>query len=362
MIITNTTLKEIGNIMADAGRVLLFPHINPDEDAVGSPMALCRALRLQGAEAWVLTEGEIPAHLRFLKRDDVKTDADGKTDASEETNAAADPGMDPEGNVFATNPGILEPPYVSVCMDGSEMKRLGDRAEAFLAGETRLCIDHHESSEEELAGLFDRYYVEPEAAAVAQLVYHLIREMEWPLNQRIAEALFAGINGDTGSFKYSSTTPEVFQIAADLVGHGIDINFINVNLYQTVPIEEMRVRAQVLRDMEIFAGGRAVMASMTTQQLAALGADISNKGKVIDDLRDVAGVEIAAFLKQDGDKFRGTMRAKTIGNVETIARKFGGGGHIKAAGFRTDQPLEEIYPALQEEIRQQLQQETDEEK
>ena len=102
--------------------------------------------------------------------------------------------------------------------------------------------------------------------------------------------------------------------------------------------------------MDFLAGGKAVMAKLTRKDLEELNADIDQTESVIDELRSIDGVEIAALLKEDLGRIRVSMRAKSDGNVAAIAQKFGGGGHIKAAGFKMERPLEEVYTKLREKI------------
>lgn len=351
-ITSNATLKEMGTILAGAKSVLLFPHINPDPDAIGTGMALCRALRQQGITAWVLVDGPLPDYLQFLlTRKAARVRADSRIaqdfyDKDIIEGAAADPGLDPDGITITYDPSVLESPDISLCIDCSDETRFAGREEAFYAGRIKCCIDHHMGA----STMYDHYYIDSDAAACAQIVYHMIREMEWPITRLMAEELYTGINGDTGCFMHSNTTPEIHRIAADLMEHDFDINEIHVSLYQSKSPEEIRVQAKALSSIDLLADGKALMAKMTKEDFEACGADTEASENVIDALRVMRGVEIAAFLKEDGDLVRVSMRSKTTANVAEIAKRFGGGGHVKAAGFRTTLPMDEVYDRLRESI------------
>lgn len=327
MTTANITIKEMGNMLAAADRVLLFPHINPDPDAIGSCVALCRALRQQGKTARVLLDAPLPRYLKFL--------------ASSEEEAA---------QILTTDASAMEDPDICMCMDCSEEKRIEERMEIFRTGKTSLCLDHHRVEE----CWCDHYYIDPEATATAQLVFDMMREMDWPMDEEIATALYTGIDGDTGCFMHSNTTAQIHRIAADLQDLGVDANTINVNLYQSKSVPSIRVNAKALQAMEVFADGRAVISKMTAEDFRACGAQVDHADTVIDELRCVEGVEIAAFLKEDGDKIRCNLRSKTTADVAAIARKFGGGGHIKASGFRSEKPMEEVFAKLRESILEAL--------
>ena len=319
---TNTTLKEIGTALQDAQSVLLFPHINPDADAIGSCVALCRYLRGQGKTAWVLTENKMPDYIAFLVED-------------------------PDFGMLVTEDlEIVAEPDVCMCVDCCDEKRFPLRTETFLSGKKKLCIDHHKID----ACSWDLYYIDPDAAAVAQIIYQLMTEMDWEIDPAIGEALYTGIAGDTGCFQHSNTTPQVHRIAADLMELGADISPINVKLFQSVDPRDMAIRIRALQSMEMLADGRAAIARIYARDLEETGARLEDSDTVIDQLRNIEGVEMAAFVKQDGELVRVSLRSKTTGNVGAIAKHFGGGGHQKAAGFKVRQPLDEVYEALKAEL------------
>ena len=139
--ISNVSLRKAGQLLNNAESVLIFPHVNPDGDALGSCAALCRVLRNSGKEAWILLDESVPKYLSF---------------------------MDTE---FCTcDHGCIAEPDICICVDCSEEKRFPDRAEKFNSGRTKLCFDHHATS-----GSFgDYYYIDGAEAATAQIIYKLL--------------------------------------------------------------------------------------------------------------------------------------------------------------------------------------------
>lgn len=318
---SNASLKEIGRTLEKASRIIIFPHVNPDGDALGSAAALCFAMRKAGKEAWVLMEEPVPEYLSF---------------------------MDTE--YFTEDLSRARGRYVSVCVDCGEEKRFPERAESFRRGETTICIDHHSTS----GKCGDLYYIDEDEAATAQIIYELLKEMGIPLDRREAEALYVGICTDTGSFKYSNTTARTHRIAAELFERNIDHNSISVALYQSVDEKRLRLRGRILETMELFSEGRGAVACLTDEALKELSASPDDGEGAVEMLRDIKGVELAAFLKEKEEGVRVSMRAKSRGGVSEIASKFGGGGHAKAAGCTLQMHMEEARAVIIKEMEDYL--------
>ncbi len=318
----NNSMKEIGQQLMAAESVLLFPHINMDGDALGSCVALCLALRNAGKKAAILVEEDVPEYVGFL-----------------------------DNGYCTQNHEIFGIPDVCMCVDCSETKRFPGREETFLKGKTTVCLDHHFTGEP----FADYNYIDGSVAATCELAYQLLVEMGLEITTEIAEAIYTGISTDTGHFQYSNTTKQTHMIAAELLDMGIDHNKITVLLYQSTRLEKLRITARVLDNMEVFADGRGAIAHASQAMLEAEGVTMEDTEGAIDLIRNIKGVEIAAFLKErEENVIKGSLRAKTYGNVAEIAGKFNGGGHIKAAGctFYTD--LETARTQLKAAIEESL--------
>lgn len=313
----NASLRQMGDALLQAQSILIFPHVNPDGDALGSSIALCRALRDQGKTCSVLLEEEIPKYIGFL-----------------------------DTGCCTQDTSCIPQPDVCICVDCSEENRFPERAELYRTGKLKLCIDHHLTGD----GFGDQYYIDHEEAATAQIIYKLLREMEWKIDEVSAEALYTGIVTDTGCFQYSNTTPETHRIAASLMECGFDPMKITIALYQNVSRRKLEVQIKVLETMEIFADGKAAMAYVTEDMLQQLDASMDDAEGIVDLLRNIDGVEIAAFLKERQDGVKASLRAKSCGNVDQIASEFGGGGHAKAAGCTIHAGVQEAAALLKQEI------------
>ena len=325
---SNASLKELAGFLKAAETILIFTHTNPDGDALGSAAALCRVLRKMGKTSWILMDEEVPEYIGFMDTEFVTRDKE-----------------------------CLKDHDVSICVDCGEYSRFPALADKFDEGKLHLCVDHHATGD----GFGDHYYIDPSEAATCQLIYKLIKELEAAvaegsdattglIDKTVAESLYTGINTDTGSFQYSNTTADTHAIAADLMAHGIDHTAINVKLYQTIPMTKLKIQAAILQKAEFLFGGEVAVGYVTGQMLEEAGAVLDDAEGTIDMLRNIEGVEIAAFLKEKGEAVKVSMRAKSYANVAEIVSVFGGGGHVKAAGCTLEMGMDEALDAIKKAI------------
>lgn len=321
----NNTFCEISQVLKEVDSVLIYPHVNMDGDALGSAAALCRALRDLGKECHILIEDTIPRNLLFL-----------------------------DHGYCTHDQNIIENPDVSLCLDCGDIKRFLKRKDKFLEGKTSICIDHHRTT----VPFCDYNYVDPDAAATGNLIYYLLRELEktteFRMDGEIADAIFAAITTDTGNFQYSNTTRECHEITAQLYDLGVDVRKVSQEIYESVRQERILLHSVAVAGMERFAEGKVALAVVTQEMLRQTGADMDETEGIVDKLRSVEGVEIAILVKEDTEKLKLSLRAKSWGNVAVIAEEFDGGGHTKAAGCSMKMPLEEALPLIRQAAERSL--------
>jgi len=283
----------------------LISHVSPDGDTIGSALALYGILRAMNKRAQVVCEQAVPKVYAFLP--------------------------------FA---GEVRPPEAAeagfpcvIAVDCADLKRLGGAQPLFDAAAETGNIDHHRTNP-----LFGDYVLHDGfAAASGELVCRLWKELgaaaEGSAAQEIACCLFTAVSTDTGNFAYSNTTPETFRTAAGLLETGIDIALLNRSIYRTVPLCKARLQGYVLTNMRIMEEGALGYAFVTQEVMAELGASAEDAEGVIDDIRDIDTVEIAVLIREARDgTYKVSMRSKQYADVSAIAREFGGGGHLHAAG------------------------------
>jgi len=317
------TLEQIGNKLLEANTILLYPHVLMDGDTLGSSVALCKALRSIGKTCFILIEDTIPAYLLFLDKGYCTYDIH-----------------------------VIEQPDVSVAVDCSDIERFVKRHEKFLEGKNNVCLDHHLTNNY----FADFNYIDEYAAATGEIIYHLLKVMDIEIDIEIAEAIYTAITTDTGNFQYTNTTKTSHLITAELFDIGIDLERISVELYQNIRHEKIRITNEVLNTTEMLYGGKADIAYVTQDMLKQTGASMDETEGIIESLRNISGVEISAFLKENGENdIKVGFRAKTYGDVAAIAKSFGGGGHRKAAGCTLHTDLKIAKDMISSAIIKQLQ-------
>ena len=318
----NNSFQEIAAEISSAKKIVLYPHINMDGDALGSCVALCRAFRDSGKESYIMISEEIPDNLSFLD--------DGYCTKDREQAIDAD---------------------ISMLVDSGELKRIKGRDEVFLLGKKSICIDHHETSE----AFCDLNYIDPKAAATGELVYKLLKEMGVEGNQEIANALFAAITTDTGNFQYSNTEKLSHEIVGELYDWGLDSARVSIEIYENYRLERLKLEAEAMYNAEIFGGGKAVITCVTQEMLNETGAIMNETESIVDQLRSIRGVEVAILLKEEEKEYvRASIRSKEWFDVAELAQAFGGGGHKHASGYSARKTIEDAVADAKREIEKRL--------
>ncbi|MCL2110938.1 MAG: 30S ribosome-binding factor RbfA [Clostridiales bacterium] len=340
----DVAFSELPEIVDAYERYALFTHAHMDGDTLGSAVAFAEAMREIGREAWVVVDDEPPRTLAMIKAAyvvgadeaervlDVDPDVDSGTDA--------DGGEDAE-----------QIPYLAILMDFADLERLEGREALFDGAAESLCIDHHAVTKPGC----DYNYVEPGTAATAEIVYKLLRLMSLPVTERVATALYIGVVTDTGRFQYTNTTAETHRIAAELLEAGADFDAVYQEVYQNIKAEKFFAQREMLNTLDIFAGGKAAMVYICADTLAELGAGEDETDGMSEALRGIIGVEVAVCLRERPDgKIKASMRSKGWFDVAAFAAEFGGGGHVRAAGFTSglsmDETCKEVKGRLEIEL------------
>jgi len=212
-------------------------------------------------------------------------------------------------------------------------------------------IDHHHDN----TRFGDVVLVRGEASSTSELVCDIARALELRPSRQAAEALFAGISFDTGHFRHDSTSAGTFETAAWLAGLGVGVTRVFSMLYEHGSLEALRLRARAIAGARVVAGGRALVATLQRADYAAVGAGEEETEGIVDSLRSVGGVEIAALVKEQGrgPRVRVSLRSSSC-DVSEIAALRGGGGHRLAAGFSSDGGPEEVTAWLSSELEKRL--------
>ncbi|WP_412029222.1 DHH family phosphoesterase [Deinococcus yunweiensis] len=307
-------------LLAHTGPLVLLAHENPDGDALGSVLGLARALRALGRE--VHAPMAVPRYLRFMP-------APGELD---DALAAF-----PVGSMAV----VLD-------VDNNDPSRVAGAPLADFAGDV-VNIDHHGTNRRR----FTAGIVDPSRPATAMIVADVIDEMGVTWSEAIATPLMLGLNTDTGSFRFSSVTPETFECAGRLLAHGARLAWLNDELGQH-PQTYYALLREVLSTLEFLHGGRVVLARVDSAMLERTAATWEDVESYVSMLRAAEGARLAVMVKDFGPQVKLSMRSRSGVSAQNVAVAMGGGGHVPAAGATVSEPYEVMRPRLDEAIRAEL--------
>ncbi|MBA3789730.1 MAG: DHH family phosphoesterase [Rubrobacter sp.] len=288
---TNNTVRELADFLKTLDCVAVTTHVGADGDAIGSSAALVRLMLSLGAEAVFCHAEAVPGYLGWLLPDDALTEL-------------------PTGHDL-------------LVVDTSRPDRTGVPMPDEGA---RLNLDHHEDNP-----LYAEYnLVNAGAAATAQLVAELYRELEIPLDRAAAEAIYVGVRTDTGGFTFRNISPEAHELVADLLRAGVVPAEVNERINRRGSIEQLKIVGIVLANAVQY--GDALISTVDKADYERTGAGELDSKEAIDQLRTVAGVDVVAHLREVPEGTKGSLRSESV-DVGAVARIFGGGGHKLAAGY-----------------------------
>ncbi|MFG1702281.1 bifunctional oligoribonuclease/PAP phosphatase NrnA [Nonomuraea sp. M3C6] len=308
-------------LIGQADEVALACHVTPDGDALGSMLAVGFVLRSMGKRV-VASFGDrhfaVPRLLRFL------------------------PGQE----MLVPPADFPAAPELMITFDASTFERLGLLRDNTARAREVIVLDHHPSNE----GFGTLSLIDAKAAATAMLAEQLLYRLGGRLDRDIATCLYAGLVTDTGSFRYSSTTPAVHQMAARLVATGLHTDEIARELWDRSPFGYLKVLASALERVMLEDG--LVWTYVTRIDRAAYGLPYAELEGIIDIVRRTDEAEVAVVLKEDdqGD-WQVSTRSKGTVDVAAVCAALGGGGHHNAAGYTSHDTVEEAMAAFTRELR-----------
>jgi bifunctional oligoribonuclease and PAP phosphatase NrnA len=317
-------LSAVADAIRSNDRFLLVTHENPDGDALGSILALKLALDSLGKDSVMFVGGEmaLPPDYEFMPleglRRELPEDTAGRVVLSVDSATAPRTRIPPE--VLASAPIVVD-------------------------------VDHHHDNTR--FGTIN--LVVPDASSTAEIVRDLLRELDVSLTPEIAEAIYIALDTDTGRFQYANTTQRAHELAIELMEYGVEPQEIFRRIYEAVPFARQKLKGKALDRARLYEDGRMIATYLLRADFEELGVGEEYAEGVIDELRAVKGVELAMTVREppvpDGLLRRVSMRsASDAFDVSAIARQRNGGGHKRAAGFSSDESVDEIIEFVRGEF------------
>jgi len=339
--ISESSISYLKKLLDEKTDVLITTHYNPDGDAIGSSLALYHFLYSLGIQPKVLIPNELPSFLHWL------------------------PGIE-QAVIYSTNPESGQEMIASAdlifCMDYNALNRVKLFTDELAASSaTRVIIDHHIQPDNE----FDLVFSVINVSSTAELLYQIIDEAGYSdsITKEMAECLFVGIMTDTGSFSYACNRPETFQIAANLIKTGLDVERVHRMVYDTYSESRMRLLGQCLgSNMKVLPEFATAYIWLTKEDLANYDYQQGDTEGVVNYALSIQNVAVAALFTERGDRIRVSLRSKGDFSVNEFARAhFNGGGHRNAAGGDILKTMpealswfESLLPAYSDEIQRSL--------
>ncbi len=303
---------------------LLAAHIGLDGDHLGSMLALGRALRSAGKTVCCYLPEAVPEAYQFMP-DLEKLDAKIAPLAYD---------------TLIT----LECPDVQRLPEGISIPEFQQR------GIKVVNLDHHPDNE----NYGDVLWIEPDAGALGEMIFDILRAQGYPLDREIATAIYTAIITDTGSFQYSRVTPDTHLKLAELLRFGLLTDDISRWLFRDTRPAVVKLLGSMLSKVQITDDGLLAYAELTLEELERLQVSDSETGFFIDDIDRVKGPEVVAIFKElSPSRVKVSLRSRRAA-INGVAAQFGGGGHPKAAGCVVEGTLDSVRERVVSALQQSL--------
>ncbi len=320
----NASLAEISAVLQNANKVVIACHVRPDGDALGSGLALCLALRNAGKDAYMLCEDAPPERLRLF------------------------PAME---KTYTEFPAEADDFDLFVAVDSAELNRIGVFASRFQSFKgVTLNIDHHISNPR-----FAKYnYVLPDSTATCEIMPEIFKAAGFEITKEIADLLALGLLTDSGNFTHNDVSAKTFSVAAELKENGADICNIGYMMFTHQIKGRALLYGRVINRMRFALEDKLVFLTVTQKDFEETGTDKSQTEGFVDYPLSIEGVEVSiALMEVKKNQYKASLRSRNT-DVNAVASKFGGGGHVLASGCMLFGEYEEIIERLTYAVYQQL--------
>lgn len=309
----------ISEILQGKNTVALGGHVRPDGDCVGSCIGLVLYIKKNFPQIQVnVYLEEVPAVFgQLVGVDQVRNQA----------------------------PKPMNSYDLFITLDCGDRERLGFALPIFQQAKETFCVDHHVSN----VGFADVNHIDSEASSTSELVYHLLEKDKMDVD--MANALFLGIVHDTGCFRFNNTSPETMEVAASLLRMGAQGDQIIEKTFYERTYEQTKIIGKALSECQLALDGKCLYYVMSAQEMKKYNVSTSDLDGIVSQLWLTKDIEVALFMYElEGHDFKVSLRSSDRVDVSQIARKFGGGGHKKAAGFERKESSERILQLVWDEV------------
>ena len=321
---TSDDLRAVAEALRSRDGFLIVTHENPDGDALGSLLAMKLGLERLGKDSVPFLPGEsgIPGDLSLLDLEGLPREL--PADAEER---------------------------VLLALDCANAARMGAAADLLARVPLSINVDHHHDNTR--FGTIN--LVLAHASSTGEIVAGILRELGVELTREIAEPIYVALMTDTGRFGYTNTTPEAHDLAAELLRAGVDPRRVFQEVYERVALAHLKLVGRAEERAQVYEGGGLIISYLVRTDFEDFGVGEEYGEGIIDRLRAVDGTEMAAMIREPPEPPESPRRVSLRAShdeidVSAIARKRGGGGHRQAAGFSSEESIDEIVQFLRSEF------------
>ena len=331
---TNTEIEALKLLLASPKKITIIPHRNPDGDAMGSTLGLYHFLEQQNHDVVVMSPNEFPDFLAWLP-------------ASEET------------LIFEKDKEkcteILNESDLIFTLDFNALHRTGELMETTLSqlDKTFVMIDHHQFPDDYAKYTFSN----TKYGSTCEMVYHFIHQLgqENLINKTVATCLYTGIVTDSGSFRYPATTSLTHRVVADLIDKGTENSTIHNQLFDTSSYNRLQLLGRALQNMKIMTEYKTSYITLSQEELDAFHFQKGDTEGIVNYGLSIDGIDFTAiFIENKAEKIiKISFRSQGSFDVNQFSRNyFGGGGHINAAGGKSDKSLQETVADFERIVKE----------
>lgn len=313
-------MKKIKDKIEEMKSILIGGHVNPDGDTIGAGLALLLGLRKKYPNKKIdfTLQDEIPKNIKFLEGiNEIKCSKDIDSKEYE----------------------------LAILVDSATLERTGDVAD-IVKNMYKINIDHHISNPN-----YGDLNLVKDISSTSELMYNVLEFLEIPVDINMGSALYLGLVNDTGNFAHSNVTSETFNVASKLMLIGVNNNKIVNDFFKSKSMERIKILGKALSDMKFVSEKKLVYFYLPYETLKEIGASKDDTEGVVEEIINFNESEVSLFLRgEPNGLIKGSMRSKRDKDVNAIAGLFNGGGHIKAAGFTSSLPFDEIVKKVVENL------------
>lgn len=318
-------LRSAAEFIRNNDDFLVVSHVQPDGDASGSTFAIAWMLQSLNKNFTLINEGRIPEKFLYM------------------------------AGPFSVIPYEIDRPERTfgtiISVDCADFGRIGQVRGCFASEWQLLNIDHHATND----NFGQVNLVRANAAATVEVLYDLALELGVELTRELNICIYSGLLTDTGGFRYANTSPKVLQIAADMLARGVQGHELAERLLETMTYGQVSLLKRSLSTLSFAHDNRAAWLHVTLDDLSSTDASSEDMDGLVNYARNVEGVEVGMLFKEkQPGTVKVSLRSAGQADVAAIAKRFGGGGHVRAAGCTISGSIEEAIEQVVKEVGKEL--------